>query len=349
MVKNEERTVWVPIRKDSKRLTASPGFTMLGTTRWRPAGGYDRNGVELTYTDGHYREYPPGWEGGYWDLSGVDNGGYNPNDWSYPTPDTSAMRNQSIVECINRLASQEAAIGQYLAESMKSAEMLAESYNQFLRLWLALRRGRLPDNWKLSASMANNVLLQSQYGWRPLVNDLYDMYRIAHEGVTTRPLIFHASRQIEERSSGTWNAVSGKPGTREVRSVVKTKLYAKVSGTLTGALNQIGLANPAQIAWELVPYSFVWDWAMPIGSFLRTLSASAGLDFLGGFTTTFKKGTYKTELLNVGSATAKTYDMLREPHGTLPTAFVDYWPYAKKLPVDPSKIAAMLQLLGQRL
>lgn len=321
---------------------------MIGGLRWRPAGGYDRNGVELSYTDGYHREYPLGWEGGYWELSGIDNGGYNPNDWSYPAPETSALRNQSIVECMNRLASREAAIGQYLAESMKSAEMLAESYNQFLRLWLALRRGRLPDNWQLSLGMANNVLLQSQYGWRPLAQDMYDMYKLASKGLTTNPLIFHASRQCSDDSSGPWNAVSGKQGTRTVQSIVKTKLYAQVSGELTNALNRIGLANPAQIAWELVPYSFVWDWAMPIGSFLQTLSASAGLNFLGGYTTTFKRGVYHTDLLNVGRAEAKTYDMLREPHGTIPAAFVDYWPYAKKLPVDPSKITAMLQLLGQR-
>jgi hypothetical protein len=48
------------------------------------------------------------------------------------------------------------------------------------------------------------------------------------------------------------------------------------------------------VAWELVPFSFVLDWFIPIGSYLSQLDASAGMEFLGGSTTVVRemKGSY---------------------------------------------------------
>nr|UUW21333.1 MAG: maturation protein [Sanya fiers-like virus 27] len=152
--------------------------------------------------------------------------------------------------------------------------MLADTYIGFLKIYHGLRRGRLPRG--LTAKDALNLDLQLKYGWRPLASDLFEMYRLAKEGLTTRPLIFHASREIKTQRTIPWNAVYGRVGNASVNSSVKTKLYAMVSGSLTDALNQIGLTNPAQIAWELVPYSFVWDWAMPIGSFLQNSDRFGG-------------------------------------------------------------------------
>ena len=35
---------------------------------------------------------------------------------------------------------------------------------------------------------------------------------------------------------------------------------------------QLGLADPATVVWELIPYSFVVDWFIPIGSYLENLN-----------------------------------------------------------------------------
>lgn len=43
-----------------------------------------------------------------------------------------------------------------------------------------------------------------------------------------------------------------------------------------------GLANPAAILWELMPYSFVIDWSLPIGNYLQAASSTRGLDFVWG-------------------------------------------------------------------
>jgi hypothetical protein len=48
---------------------------------------------------------------------------------------------------------------------------------------------------------------------------------------------------------------------------------------------QTGFTNPINLAWEVLPYSFVVDWFLPIGPYLETLSAFDGLAFLDGYVT----------------------------------------------------------------
>jgi hypothetical protein len=54
-------------------------------------------------------------------------------------------------------------------------------------------------------------------------------------------------------------------------------------------LAKVGILNPLQLAWEVVPYSFVVDWFLPIGNWLGGLDAAAGLDFESGYQTTLLK------------------------------------------------------------
>jgi len=63
---------------------------------------------------------------------------------------------------------------------------------------------------------------------------------------------------------------------------VKTIIHATVNGPELASLKQFGLANPLSIAWELVPWSFVVDWVLPVGEFLDACTATFGLTFKDG-------------------------------------------------------------------
>jgi hypothetical protein len=54
-------------------------------------------------------------------------------------------------------------------------------------------------------------------------------------------------------------------------------------------LAQTGIDNPALLAWELLPYSFVVDWFLPVGNYLQSLTDFAGFTFVDGWVS------YKTE------------------------------------------------------
>jgi hypothetical protein len=55
------------------------------------------------------------------------------------------------------------------------------------------------------------------------------------------------------------------------------KTFADVSGPAIAQASELGLTNPAILAWELIPFSFVADWFIPIGSWLEAQTALLGI------------------------------------------------------------------------
>jgi hypothetical protein len=47
--------------------------------------------------------------------------------------------------------------------------------------------------------------------------------------------------------------------------------------------SQLGLTSPISLGWELIPFSFVIDWFLPIGAALNAASAFDGLTFHSGY------------------------------------------------------------------
>ena len=67
----------------------------------------------------------------------------------------------------------------------------------------------------------------------------------------------------------------------------KVSFTYDVPNTFLREFSTLGLTNPAVVAWELVPYSFVLDWLVPIGSWLDLLDAGAFLEYREGSRTCF--------------------------------------------------------------
>lgn len=165
-----------------------------------------------------------------------------------------------------------------------------------------LRRGSLgPGKHWGSVSNDANVLsarmLELQYGWRPLVSDLYG-------GAQALAWAIHApfllKERVRKRKSRTFfdKEQSGHPGQMVWYNTAQngapdpwgnptcemvTKYHATYAAKHTHkmqliaylreephALARLGLADPWTVLWELFPWSFVADWALPIGSYLQS-------------------------------------------------------------------------------
>lgn len=135
------------------------------------------------------------------------------------------------------------------------------------------------------------------------MGDLKGTMEIIQEGFRKRNYRFSAVRQITSELTGddVMSPIAGNPLNQIVGSgvqITKVKIYSEVRSSELHSLTQIGLTDPLQVAWALVPFSFVLDWFLPIGSVLEGLGATKGLDFVSGTATTAVKfrGTALTQL-----------------------------------------------------
>jgi hypothetical protein len=135
--------------------------------------------------------------------------------------------------------------------------------------------------------------LERQYGWMPLLQDVRQ-----HAEALAEFLVDHSNelRLIKKGSSGAYNVTDvnrTKYGetwelTRKLRinTFCSMSIWYKIPDGRVNPLNTFGLTNPLVVAWELVPFSFVADWFLPIGDALAGLTATDGLQFSRGTRTT---------------------------------------------------------------
>lgn len=199
-----------------------------------------------------------------------------------------------------------------LAESHQTVQMFKaisklESYTKGLQRFVKGKYGALTslaDYW-----------LQYQYGWRPLVQDVFDTVDLLQKravqlqrfkGSVTRPLrdFTQTDQIINGFNVPVFNKVKGKEGCKIV--IVLT--------VPDWDLAKFTSLNPVSIAWELLPYSFVADWFFDIGSMLRNYETAMLYNsrFKDGYVSYLKAGTRECSTSFRG--TANGYNV--ETHAT---------------------------------
>lgn len=117
--------------------------------------------------------------------------------------------------------------------------------------------------------------LEYQYGWRPLVNDVYEASKaLAFENVQPQRKSYRAKKHYVHRYD---NPNASAYGWDQVKAITKKQIIARFTEDPLTTAERLGLTNPSLILWELVPYSFVVDWFAPIGSYLETRSLASSL------------------------------------------------------------------------
>lgn len=146
------------------------------------------------------------------------------------------------------------------------------------------------------------ALLAFQYGVRPLIGSINSACNVAAmpyprmhvEGICAEPfetLYTSGGRPTNESYYKSWThgMVYQRAGF-DVEIVHPTIFLAE----------QLGLLNPAAIAWELVPFSFVLDWFIPVGTWINNISDYAGCERSNAYVTTFSKTMGVVEYPNQG-------------------------------------------------
>lgn len=151
----------------------------------------------------------------------------------------------------------------------------------------------LLGNKKPSSKMLADGWLELQYGWLPLLKDVEaGAQMLAHHLNVPMRQSYRVSVRKEINSTRI-SQVGYNPLHKATGTCVKThrkSIIARIEEK--GSIPQLlGLTNPELVAWELVPYSFVADWFIPIGDWLQARAFVSRL-----------KGTFITSDKRTGTA-----------------------------------------------
>jgi len=188
-------------------------------------------------------------------------------------------------------------MGVAIAEGRETMDLCVGTARRFGLALLALRKGRVdlalrqlgavpkpehrhrkPLSKPLETKDVSSLWLEIQYGWKPLLSDIHESMN-AYTAITDKPrshrfsAIVSAGRQ-EVTINYSDNATPS--GAINATARVNKSLTTRVVCTTTEQLDvarSLGLLDPLSIAWEVVPFSFVADWFVPIGTYFDALNA----------------------------------------------------------------------------
>jgi hypothetical protein len=164
-----------------------------------------------------------------------------------------------------------------LAQYKQTAGMLADNLGHLGRAALYLKRGNIaaavrefgvePRSTRLKGRDISGRWLELSYGWLPLIGSCYEAAK-AFESISNGPRKkqFVANiwkEEILERGTPTLYSTRYR---QKYRRYLTYEMYEELS-----VERQLGVLDPLSVAWELMPWSFVVDWFIPIGSYLELL------------------------------------------------------------------------------
>lgn len=205
-----------------------------------------------------------------------------------------------------------------------------------------------PDSRKFA-----NQWLEYSYGIIPILLDASDAWNLFKDGLSRNPLIFAVERNIVRHHRET-GLQSGIDFNVESTRTTRVKVYAQLNKSFTDNIQRLGLINPVELGWAVgVPFSFVIDWFLPIGSMLEASTARSGLTFISGtesaksewtayFDIPLPKDTTRYQYFGRSNGIASGSCYYRRVYYSFPSAGL--WVQS---PFSISKVTTLLSLLRQ--
>lgn len=227
--------------------------------------------------------YPSGWRetfsGILLPVGGVS---INTPEWDH------TIVTEAEIEALLQVKDQKINLGVAYAEAGKTADMISSKILQLARAARQARKGNFSGAARTLGGKGRQRTASNwaelQWGWLPLLGDIHggaealanlqlpSKWLVTGKGVVTR----------REKDSYLAEGFAEHLVETETMMGAFVRLDYLPGNDFFSALKSLGLGNPAEIAWELLPYSFVVDYLWPVGDWLSSLDAAVGLQFLSG-------------------------------------------------------------------
>lgn len=173
-----------------------------------------------------------------------------------------------------------------LGELPQTAQMIGNSMGRVFNFAdRAARRARRFRKNPLEMLRAfSGYWLEYRYGWRPAISTIQDLVSAMDNRVQTGQFIrgnSSTTTSLDDDVTATWTQDGGTGTGTETHLLQGTRKYR---GFAYSEVNSNGIRwghDPILTAWELIPYSFVVDWFIDIGTWLQAVSPAAGADIRG--------------------------------------------------------------------
>jgi hypothetical protein len=209
-----------------------------------------------------------------------------------------ARRQRAIDKAIDKIQDRKINLSQAFAERKQVVNSIEDAAKRLARAIVAVRRRDrngfmdalgLTKRPKRFTGNVSKDWLAAQYGWLPLLSDIRSGAELLAQQQFERPLLLVGRGKAEEilpsyRGEGKQDSLSAPVlfVFSERKLTTKCKLVFSLENDLTRVLTDTGILDPLLLAWELLPYSFVVDWFLPVGKFLERLNYDNGLNFVKG-------------------------------------------------------------------
>lgn len=191
-----------------------------------------------------------------------------------PLTESNWIKQAAMNKAISEFSDMKANMAATFAERQSTIDMIANRSMQAFNSLRALKRGDLSKAIRIlkggrdpKSKKTAALQLEWAYGWAPLIGDLST---ICSKEFPPNPEVF-----ISESVSRPINYQHGNMRT-EGKHRSTCSFIARLDSPLVASAEKLGLINPALVAWELVPFSFIVDWFVPIGTYLDSLTTFSG-------------------------------------------------------------------------
>lgn len=248
------------------------------------AGGY------ITYSEGYYI-FPS--------LAGID----------------ASLVSEVFTDLIGKAKGEQWNAPVFVAEGRKTAQMVFDRAKHLATMVFELRRGRIDrfaamfhdsvskpsarrrNRWKSdygkdALRAQSSIWLEAQYGWVPFMLDVRNAVNATMDAIevpakrvgrvtakrTRSSIYFEGEGLLYSMPTYGINTY----GRAQVFDKQSMRAVWNFSPRVADLPGRFGLLNPLEVAWELLPLSFVADWFLPIGDYLSTLDAPWRFTHIGG-------------------------------------------------------------------
>lgn len=300
---------------------------------------------------GYFGRFSYWYNGSNW---GLRMGTYS-SPWSsaiIPTPGTTlqSLYNEALSK-LNDKVRDNADWAEDIAQASRTAKLfkLADNAADLAR---TLRRNPIAG--------VSSLYLQFRYGWKPLMQNVYDTAVLQLQDTQAGRVItagarvsYPSSATIEDGDSG----VSGEVVHADIDGLRGVRFKLKIKPQSGPSLSDFTTLNPLYLGWNLIPYSFVVDWFWNVGGYLEAMESAMKYNaiFDGGYYTELDAYDATLRIKDLWSGSPKNsyyyeYAKKYQKHVNFRRVALTSWPLPQfprpTIDLGGSKLLAAAALLG---